>query len=158
MLPVMIYNDIKEMISYHFAWPQIPCCNICIRTSLWVWSYTKYIQSSEDLKSVCAYGNAISFQTSEDWMLEWQGVLTWKQSTSGRRTVVYREEVSLGISCKPLLTWKRVSSDIPYCSKGSCGESRRWVKTVRETNTKTYFTPAPPFSKCLLIKTLLCAP
>lgn len=32
------------------------------------------------------------------------------------------------MSCRPLLTWKRVSSDIPYCSRGSCGESRRRVK------------------------------
>lgn len=34
--------------------------------------------------------------------------------------LIYRDEVSLGVTCRPLLTWKRVSSDIPYCSKGSC--------------------------------------
>lgn len=70
-------------------------------------------------------------------MLEWQGELQCKYSTSGHRTLVYREEVSLGISCRPLLTWKRVSSDIPYCSKGSCGERAHDEQESETTSTKT---------------------
>lgn len=37
-----------------------------------------------------------------------------------QRMLIYRDEVSLDVTCRPLLTWKRVSSDIPYCSNGSC--------------------------------------
>lgn len=44
--------------------------------------------------------------------------------------LVYSVEVSLGKACRPLLTWKRASSDIPYCSKGSCGESRQSSETA----------------------------
>lgn len=36
----------------------------------------------------------------------------------------YREDASLDASCRPLLTWKRVSSDMPYCSNGSCGRQK----------------------------------
>lgn len=65
--------------NYHsyFAWPQIPCYNICIRTSLEVWSNTIYIQSSEYRKTLCAYDNVIVFKPARNvGMAGWTKVKT----------------------------------------------------------------------------------
>lgn len=93
-----------------------------------------------------------------------------KWSTSGHWMQDYREEVSLAASCRPLLTWKRVSSDIPYCSRGSWAETRgggrkntkalcywsrikRHIKLVslqkthKDTNTNKYFLSLVCFSR-----------
>lgn len=57
--------------------------------------------------------------------------------------LIYRDEVSLGVTCRPLLTWKRVSSDIPYCSNGSCED--KMSKTSKQTpkcpKTTSYIYP-----------------
>lgn len=66
------------------------------------------------------------FALSDAWMLTNTTccrmeamIFKWLRNVLTRKLISYREEVSPDASCRPLLTWKRVSSEMPYCSNGS---------------------------------------
>lgn len=75
--------------------------------------YKLYNKSEQRQKKKCVCENG-SFHPMRS------NLQTKPEQKCEQRMLIYRDEVSLGVTCRPLLTWKRVSSDIPYCSNGSC--------------------------------------
>lgn len=80
------------------------------------------LEQRQKKKCVCDNG---SFQPMRS------NLQTKPEQKREQKMLIYRDEVSLGVTCRPLLTWKRVSSDIPYCSNGSCED--KMSKTSKQT-------------------------